>query len=175
MKKDSTTKATQPTEELRVLKTATCPSLSGKSTLTYHVGCNASNAIHFRVVANTGKGFFNKDWTPQEALEKLLSKVPASSHITSGTFHPICKGKSVNTAGFLLAVLQSEGLIQPAKDSPRCYERVETNEFSAAIQSLIESGTETLESDRPAPKPPTTKAPKKAVAKKPDAAASSST
>ena len=39
---------------LRILKVASCPTASGKGTLTYHVGCNASNAIQFRVVQNSG-------------------------------------------------------------------------------------------------------------------------
>lgn len=166
MKKESPKKEAQPTDDLRVLKVATCPSLSGKSTLTYHVGCNTDNAIHFRVVANTGTGFFNKDWTPQVTLEQLMRKVPAGKHITSDTFRPVCKGKSVNTAGFLLAALQNEGLIQHAKDNPRCYQRVEPNAFATEMRALIEGDTESKEGNRPASKAPAKTPAKKAATKK---------
>lgn len=166
MQKENPKKEAKPTDDLRVLKVATCPSLSGKSTLTYHVGCDTNNAIHFRVVANTGTGFFNKDWTPQVTLEQLMRKVPAGKHITSDTFRPVCKGKSVNTAGFLLAALQNEGLIQHAKDNPRCYERVEPNAFATDIQAPIDAGTELIEGNRPAAKAPSKTPVKKATAKK---------
>lgn len=50
------------TSQKRIIKINECPSLSGNSTLTYHIGCDENNAIFFRVVANSGNGFFNKDW-----------------------------------------------------------------------------------------------------------------
>ena len=44
---------------MRILKVATCPSSSGKATLTYHMGCTSEEDIQFRVVANRGGGFFS--------------------------------------------------------------------------------------------------------------------
>ena len=44
---------------MRILKVATCPSSSGKATLTYHIGCTSEEDIQFRVVANRGGGFFS--------------------------------------------------------------------------------------------------------------------
>ena len=41
---------------MRILKVASCPTSSGKATLTYHIGCNADNEIQFRIMANTGGG-----------------------------------------------------------------------------------------------------------------------
>ena len=34
---------------IRILKTATCPSLSGQSKLTYNIACNLDSQIQFRV------------------------------------------------------------------------------------------------------------------------------
>ena len=45
-----------PVVPMRVLKIGSTPSLSSRSELTYHVGCNAEEEIHFRVVGNTGSG-----------------------------------------------------------------------------------------------------------------------
>jgi hypothetical protein len=53
---------TDTPEPMRILRIATCPSLSGRSELTYHVGCNESGAIHFRLWANTAAGMFSNIW-----------------------------------------------------------------------------------------------------------------
>ena len=126
--------------EIRILKSTTCPSLSGKSTLTYHVGCDADKAIYLRIFTNTGKGMFAKDWRALATLGKLLAKIPPDELITSGSLLPVTKGKSINTAGFLLAALKNEGLVQDAPDNRRGYVRNEPGEFLAGIQALIASG-----------------------------------
>ena len=53
---------TETNPEIRILKTATCPSLSRKSNLTFNVGCNTVGEIQFQVIANDGGGYFNDDW-----------------------------------------------------------------------------------------------------------------
>ena len=47
---------------VRILKEATCPSLSNRSTITYQIGCNETNAILFRIHKNSGTGKFNREW-----------------------------------------------------------------------------------------------------------------
>ena len=59
---------TQPAPELRILKTGNCPSLSGKSKLTYHIGCTSEFEIQFRVFSNTGSGFFSNEWVSLNSI-----------------------------------------------------------------------------------------------------------
>ena len=54
--------------EVRVLRAATCSSLSGKSTLTYELGCDGAAALQLRIAKNSGKGMFSP-----EALDLALS------------------------------------------------------------------------------------------------------
>ena len=44
--------STNSVPPIRILKISTCPSLSGQSTLTYHIGCNAQSGILFRITLN---------------------------------------------------------------------------------------------------------------------------
>ena len=46
-------------QEMRILKTGECPSLSGQSTLTYRIGSNNDNEVYMSLKGNTGKGIFN--------------------------------------------------------------------------------------------------------------------
>lgn len=133
--------------EVCVLKASSCPSLSGKSTLSYQVGydVNGANAsttepvIQLRVYANTGGGFFNKDWIPLSIIQQLLDKSPSSKPITSNALFPLFKGRSINTPAFLLAVLKHEGFLRPLKDKQRSYERLDPTEFMTEIKALIGS------------------------------------
>ena len=73
-------------DPFRILKIATCPSLSGRSTLTYHIGCKRhgdSTEIgtpFIRVYANSAAGLFSNDWVAldviQQSFADALSKLP---------------------------------------------------------------------------------------------------
>lgn len=125
---------------MRILKIKDCASLSGRSDLTYHLGCNETGEIHIRLFGNTGKGFYSKDWTAVTLIDVLLQQGSEDKPITSGSMQALFDGKSVNTAGFILAVLKSEGLIQTTPDSLRHYERLDPAAWQAGIQELIDSG-----------------------------------
>jgi hypothetical protein len=120
-------------DDVRVLKKATCPSLSGRSKLTYEFGYNdKSKTLLFRVSANTGEGHYNSSWIPLDAILALLdtAKEPFSQSI----FKSLYPGQSTNNVGFLGAVLKKEGLIVCEK---RQYLRKDPKAFLADINKLI--------------------------------------
>lgn len=131
---------TEPLETVRILQTATCPSLSCKSTLTYNIGSDAEGEIQFQVVANDGGGFWNDDWVAQSEIQAVLDKQPKGNAITSATLRSLYPCKSTNSPGFLLAVLKNLGLVLPSKNNPRCYELGSPKAFMAEVAALL--GTE---------------------------------
>lgn len=167
-------KAAQVNQEIRVLKTATCPTLTGKAKLTYHVGSAADGAIHFRLHANTGGGFFNDEWVAFSAIQAVLDKSPSGKPITSFTLFPLFRGKSANTPAFLLAALKQEGLVLGSKEKQRSYEKCEPKPFLAGIKALIDANgsakkppVTTEKNAVPAkPETPAKKTPSKSKAKK---------
>lgn len=130
---------TEPT--VRILKTATCPSLSGKSKLTYQVGHDDKAGIQFRVTENSAAGAFNQDWFPLKAIEAALDKTAKGEPVTAANFMSLFRGMSTNTQFFVFAVLKHEGLVVPSKTNKRSYDRVDSADFRAAMQSLIEGKT----------------------------------
>ena len=64
----------QSAPEVRVLKTATCASTSGKSKLTYEVGCTPDSEVHVRITANTGSGAISKNWVAFRAIREVLAR-----------------------------------------------------------------------------------------------------
>lgn len=121
---------------VRILKEDTCPSLSGRSLLTYQIGCTDDSTIHVRVHQNTGKGYFNREWIAFATAEKILGTVPA---LTANSFRGIFAGKSVNSAGFLMAVLKHLGLITPLSGNQRCYAHTGSQSFINEAAALAAS------------------------------------
>lgn len=128
-------------EPIRILKIETCASLSGRSTLTYHIGCKENGEVSLRVFTNTGKGFFDNHWVSIAAIYQLLEETSKSKPLTSKSLRSLFPGKSVNTAGFVLAVLISERVIQTTPDSLRSYQAVIASPFDEEIKALQETDT----------------------------------
>jgi hypothetical protein len=123
-------------EEIRVLKAASCSSLSGRSTITYEIGCKADKSIHIRLTENTGSGMFSKAWLPIDQIVLLLSA--EDMPITSRAIRSLYTG-SINSCGFLWAVLKDVGLIKNVEGNSRTYILADPKKFTAEIHALIES------------------------------------
>ncbi len=133
-----TTKATTGLP-LRILKIARCPTVSGKSTLTYQFGCTPESVIKVRLYGNTGNGFLNQDWIAWTAIQE---KLELHSPFTSQVLHALFSGKSLNSPGFLMAVLKAEGVVKASTVKGRCYELTKDAGFLAEIERLMASGVE---------------------------------
>ena len=139
--KPSTTKATTELP-LRILKIGRCPTVSGKSTLTYHVGCTPESVIKVRLYGNSGNGFLNQDWIPWTAIQERLEPQLGATSFTSQVLHSLFSGKSLNSPGFLMAVLKAEGVVRVSTVKRRCYEPVKGSGFLAEIERLMASGVD---------------------------------
>jgi len=139
MKKVATTETTsEVTSEnqpsIRVIKTATCKSLSGKSDLTYHIGVDADSNILIRIAINSGGGYFNQEWVALSAIQKILETYPV---ISSFSLRSLYVGKSTNSPGFLLAALKSESLVKLKGEKERSYVALDSDKFMAETQALM--------------------------------------
>jgi hypothetical protein len=125
-----------PDAAIRVLKTGTCATLSGKSKLTYQIGCLGKADIQFRISANSNPGYFNDDWVSLRDIQEELDKVPSGKPFTSFNLLPLFRGKSMNSPGFLFAALKQEGLVDRSKENQRCYAFGDVKGFTAAVKAL---------------------------------------
>ena len=133
VKKKASKKATKQEEPaINIILTSKCPTISGKSTLTYNTGADDDDKIFIRVFSNSGGGYFSKEWISLDHITSVLSDV-TGEHITSINLIPLFKGKSVNTPGYLLAVLLKEGLLAPIEDKKRKYQFTGTDKFMAKV------------------------------------------
>ena len=136
---------------IRVLKISTCPSISGRSTLTYHLGVSPDSDVKLRVFANSGGGFFSNEWVQISAVQTEFEKVPDGIALTPHLLSPLFRGKSANNQSFLFAVLKNEGLVSTVKDRKGRFERADAGAFMAEIETLVASNVDLKVDVTPAP------------------------
>lgn len=122
--------------DIRVLLVETCPSLSQRSTLTFQIGVQAGDVVVIRLVANSAKGYFSKDWVSWPDVQALLTDAES---LTCMTLHPLYMGQSINSCGFLLAVLRHLGVVQPNAELGRSHVVADLNALMARMAPLVAS------------------------------------
>ena len=120
---------------IRVLKADSCPSLTARSTLGYELGLKDESELYLRLVSNTGSGFFSKEWIACSVIEQLIT---GASELTSTSFKTLFPNKSVNTGGFVMAVVKALGLIQTNVLNTRWHEQVKEVTFEqVTIEAMV--------------------------------------
>lgn len=133
-------KKTDPMEgKLKVLHAATCPSLSGKSELTYQIGGDGTSKVYLRVQSNTGGGFFSPEWVSLESIQKAIDAAPKDRPLSALTLQPLFRGRSVNTPAFLMAALVHEKWLRILKGKKRGLEILDPGPFRAKVKKLAGS------------------------------------
>lgn len=137
-KPTSTTSKSTGTQEppVTTIKKATCKTLQGTATLTYHIGLDDAGAIQWKIAASSGNGMFSTEYVAFTDIQKALADWPGDLPITSMTLLPLFQGKSVNTPAFLLATLVNEGILEPVPDKKRHYQLGDAKPFLAAVAEL---------------------------------------
>jgi hypothetical protein len=126
--------------DMQVLKTSTCKTLSGKSTLSYQLGCTPESVIHLRIAKNTGGGFFSDEWIAFEGILEVLKDRPEGSPVMSHFLTPLLKGKSVNTSAFILAAMKHLKLLRPLPKKQRLHELLDPKPFLDQVEKLMATG-----------------------------------
>lgn len=121
---------------MHILKTDTCPSLSSRSILTYRIG-HKNEEIFFSLAENSKPGVLSREWISLQHMETLLAAEDYAFTSRTSALHTLYKGHSINSGGFMLAVLLKEGLVSYAKGKRRSYCRCDSSAFYVAIDALM--------------------------------------
>ncbi|MBK6928408.1 MAG: hypothetical protein IPH15_13040 [Comamonadaceae bacterium] len=112
-----------------------CPSISGRSILTFAVGRHKETGeLHLRVLCNTGKGMLFDGWASAKDIDAI---VKGATELTAKSFHALHPGKSINTGGFVMAVLKDLGLIRANEENTRLHEHVPATTFEKVAMARM--------------------------------------
>ena len=163
------TRTKDPLEGIvKVVHSSTCPSLSGKSQISYQIGVHPEGAMYLRIYANTGGGFFSPEWVPLAEVQKFIDAAPKDKPLSSWSLHPLFRGKSVNTPAFFMAALVHEKWLRILKGKKRGLEVLDEAPFMAKLEKLT-AGKASPKKPAANPQKPATVSAKKSPAKKPTA------
>lgn len=137
---------------LRILKIGTCKSLSEQSELKYQISIDAERQIYLRITGNSSTGRYAKAAFPLAHIQSILASIDPAAPFTSACLLPAFVGVSRNMAGFAMAVLLAEGLIEVVSQEDRRFRCADGSAFFASIEALIAKGT-SLQDDTPASPP----------------------
>lgn len=114
---------------------ASCPTLSGTSELSYHIAVDAKEVLYLKSTSNTGSGHFSDEWVAYSDAKTAFPLGPTSSI----PLRKIFKNKSLNSSGFLLAILLNLGIVEPVPGKLRRYQTCPDDAFLKLMDALIES------------------------------------
>jgi hypothetical protein len=137
-------KKSEDNPDMKILKTATCPTLTGKSTLTYQIGLSPESVVHLRISKNSGGGFFSDEWISLDDILSTLKKLRKDTPITAYYLSELFKGKSVNTPSFLLSVLKQLKVVQALPKNKRHHELLDPMPFLDQVTQLMDAQTKTV-------------------------------
>jgi len=117
------------------------------------LGARAEGGIRFLVLADTARqhlfvaitgnesgGYFSRERVPFDKIEACLDTSQAGKPFPSKTFKEAFVGRSSNNAGFMVAVLRSEGLLAAAPDAET--QHVRSGDWAAWKKAMLaETGT----------------------------------
>lgn len=121
--------------------TGECPSLSGRSNLTFSIGRHPVDAsLGLRIVANSGGGMFCDEWAEGRRIDEI---VRGQSELIAQSFSVLHPGRSVNTGGFVLAVLKHLGLLRISSENSRLHEHMPSTTFEqVAVNAMSQASSE---------------------------------
>jgi len=106
--------------EIMHLITSKTKTVSGKSTLTVHLGRSLNGDAFIRIYSNTNNGFFSAEWIRVADILTILENQNGGS-FTSFIFQQLFEGKSVNSPSFLTAILLHEKVVKLEEGKSRKY------------------------------------------------------
>jgi hypothetical protein len=107
------------------LKLASARKAGQRSTddITYRILTDAQRQdLFITIVGNKSSGCYSREVVPLAAVELCLSSVPKDKPFPGKIFRSAFVGKSVNNAGFMLALLKALELVKPAADTAHQYQ-----------------------------------------------------
>jgi len=126
-------------EALTVINSGTCKSLTNKSTIGFSILCNSEKKVFLKLNSNSGGGFFSTEPVSLDEVLNTLKQVSDDKSLTAFYLHKLFRGRSSNSAGFLMSVLLHLQIVKNKAGKQRHYELCKTN---SEIQSLITSKSE---------------------------------
>ncbi len=137
------TASSTPKDPIQILVRYTASKLSPRSEglIFYAIGRHeVSGELFLKITGNQGGGLHSKEWIELSAVDEILQSLPADKPFKSSVMKKLFKSGSANNAGFLCAILRSDGmkLLKKADGNPMLHELVaDYSQRLSALSSIL--------------------------------------
>jgi len=118
--------------EIEIIETNKTATVSGRGELVYSVLKDINGDLFLKLVRNSQTGFFSNELLSLNSIISSLEEQKGQP-FTSFIFQGLFKGKSVNTPGFLVAVLLNEEVLAFSEGKKRKYVYVSADKLLTKI------------------------------------------
>ncbi|MBL1141448.1 MAG: hypothetical protein HND53_05380 [Proteobacteria bacterium] len=127
---------TKTDNQLKIIKSGKCKSLTNKSTIGYDILRDPKNLLFVQLISNSGGGFYSSEPVSLDEVIKILQQVKDKTQLTAKYLHKLFKGRSSNSAGFLMCVLRDMKLVKNVSGKQRHFELMEFKPILEEMKSL---------------------------------------
>lgn len=135
---DATTPEVIIKQSFWLLKERTAPKLGARAEggISYHVLADTDRQhLFIAITGNQSGGYFSREQVPFDKIEACLDTFQSAKPFPSKAFKEAFSGRSSNNAGFLVAVLRSEGLLAAAPEAET--QHVRCGDWSAWKKTML--------------------------------------
>ncbi len=131
-------KATEQSDDsnINAINTATTTSLSGTCDLQYQLGLCQEGNLYMRIHSSSGSGIYSDKWISLDRAWDCLAEWEFGA-VTALALFPLWRHRSINTAGFILSVLVSLGLLTSSAAKQRHWELVSDDQYQSTVKALL--------------------------------------
>jgi hypothetical protein len=120
-----------------VIKTASTMNLLQTATIEYEIAEDDSDGIWLRLAKYEGSGYYSKAWISLDKALANLEEFGKQHPITSFALKDVYPANSsINSWGFMMAVLVAEGLVERLEDNKRHFRLCGPQPFLDSLQTL---------------------------------------
>ncbi len=121
---------------IKAILTATTTSLSGACDLQYQLGLCKEGNLYMRIHSSSGSGIYSDKWVSLDRAWACLKEWEFGA-VTALALFPLWRHRSINTAGFILSVLVSLGLLTASSEKQRHWELVSDDQYQSTVKGLL--------------------------------------
>ena len=120
--------------EIKFLQSSDCPSLNSHTIINFSTGWDGKNVM-LRIDSVSSSAIFNSYFVNVNDLIDVFND--AQEPFSSSILQPVFKGKSVNSACFMMGIAKHLNLISIAPENGRKFVKGDPKEFLDSVQKLI--------------------------------------
>ena len=130
------TNKTKTDNQFQIIKSSKSKSLKNYSLIGYNVLKDSKNTFYIQLHSNSGSGIYSSEPVLLDEIIQTLQQVKDQNKLSGKNLHQLFRGRSSNSAGFLMCVLRDLKIVKHVQGKQRYFELMEIKPVLDDLKSL---------------------------------------